>query len=142
MLRPRSQKRDSAWAQLFQANIAPSEEAWRAVRRYFPNEDQYVYDLADVGLVRYYLFYSQSPDYRAALPVLQSLANTSEAASPGSPLRPFVFAGLCVVNQKLGRTDEAVDAAAQLNGAMRDELRRSDGRMYELLRSSLDALGT
>lgn len=135
------QKRDSAWAQLFQANMAPSEAAWRAVRRYFPNEDQYVYDLADVGLVRYYLFYSQSPDYADALPILQSLSQTSEAASPDSPLRPFVFAGLCVVYQQLGRTDDAVAAAAQLNAAMRDDLRRSDGRMYEMLRTSLDELG-
>lgn len=134
------QRRDSVWAQLFQANMAPSEEAWRAVRRYFPNEDQYVYDLSDIGLVRYYLFYAQSPEYREALPVLQSLAQTS-AASPDSPLRPFVFAGLCVANQHLGNKEEALAAAAQLNAAMRDQLRRSDGRMYELLRSSLAELG-
>ncbi len=150
-LRPRSylagqpivnaQKRDSAWAQLFQANIAPSEAAWLAVRRHFPNEDQYIYDLADVGLVRYYLFYSPSPNYAEALPILQSLSQNSEAASLGSPLRPFVFAGLCIVNQRLGRTEQAIAAADQLNGAMRDELRRSDGRMYELLRTSLDELG-
>jgi len=34
-----------------------------------------------------------------------------------------------------------VAAAAQLNAAMRDDLRRSDGRMYEMLRTSLDELG-
>ncbi|WP_428306463.1 protein kinase domain-containing protein [Lacipirellula sp.] len=135
------ERRDSAWAQLFQANIAPSEEAWRAVRRYFPGQDQYIYDLADVGLVRYYLFYSQSPDYRDALPVLQSLSQTSEAQSPNSSLRPFVYAGLCVVNQQLGRDDEALAAANELNGAMRDELRRTDARMYDMLRESLDELG-
>jgi eukaryotic-like serine/threonine-protein kinase len=134
------QKREMAWAQLFQANMAPSEEAWRVVRRYFPNEDQYVYDLADIGLVRYYLFNSPSPDYRQALPILESLAQTSDAASPESPLRPFVLAGLCVANQRLGRTEEALESAAQLNGSMRDQLRRSDGRMYELLRSSLSEL--
>jgi hypothetical protein len=124
-----------------QANIAPSEAAWRAVRRYFPEADPYLHDLADVGLVRYYLFYSQSPDYAEALPILQSLSQTSDAASPESPLRPFVYAGLCVVNQHLGRQDEAIAAAEQLNGAMRDELRRSDGRMYEMLRASLEELG-
>lgn len=135
------EKRESAWAQLFQANMAPSEAAWRGVRRYFPEEDQYVYDQADAGLVRYYLFFSQSPDYAKALPVLRELEQSSAAFSPGSPLRPFVLAGLCVTNQHLGRTEEATAAAAQLNAQMRDELRRSDGRMYELLRRSLDALG-
>jgi hypothetical protein len=34
-----------------------------------------------------------------------------------------------------------VAAAAQLNGPMRDDLRRSDGRMYEMLRTSLEELG-
>jgi len=131
-------KRDNVWAQLFHANMAPSEPAWRAVREYFPNEDPYVYDLASAGLARYHLFLSQ--DYERALRPLNELVRSSET-SPDSPLRAFAYAGLVVANQRLGRLEPARRAASQLTSDMQDYLRRSEGRMYELLRSSLDALG-
>jgi serine/threonine-protein kinase len=135
------QRRDSAWAQLFQANAAPSEQAWQAVREYFPNEDPYVYDLANAGLVRYHLLLSQDRDYEKALRPLLELTQSSDAAAPGSPLRAFAYAGLCIANQRLGRLEEARAARAQLTSEMQDDLRRTEGRMYELLQSSLEALG-
>jgi serine/threonine-protein kinase len=131
--------RDNVWAQLFHANTAPSEAAWRAVRQNFPDEDPYVHALADAGLARYYLLLEQ--DYRKALAPLSMLANSSEAAAPGSPLRAFTQAGLCIAHQRLGRTEEARAAASQLTSDMRDDLRRTEGRLYELLQSSLRALG-
>jgi hypothetical protein len=133
------ERRDNVWAQLFQANAAPSEAAWRAVRQNFPNEDPFVYALADAGLARYYLFLEQ--DFRKALAPLRSLAASSEAAAPNSPLRAFSQAGLCIANQRLGRPDQARAAASQLTSDMRDDLRRTEPRLYELLQSSLRALG-
>jgi len=135
------QRRDSAWAQLFQANTAPSEQAWQAVHDYFPNEDPYVYDLANAGLVRYHLLLSQDRDYEKALRPLIELTQSSDAAAPGSPLRAFAYAGLCIANQRLGRIEEAQAARSQLTSEMQDDLRRSEGRMYELLQSSQEALG-
>jgi serine/threonine-protein kinase len=133
------ERRDTVWAQLFHANTAPSEAAWRAVRENFPDADPYVHALADAGLARYCLFIE--PDFRKALSPLRALAESSEAAAPGSPLRAFAYAGLCIANQRLGRVEEARAAASQLTSDMRDDLRRSEGRLYELLRPSLAALG-
>jgi hypothetical protein len=133
------ERRDDVWAQLFHANTVPSEASWRAVRENFPNEDPYVYALADAGLARYYLFLEQ--DFRKALAPLRTLSESSEAAAPDSPLRAFAQAGLCIAHQRLGRLDEARAAAAQLTSDMRDNLRRTEGRLYELLQSSLRALG-
>ena len=137
----RVERRDSAWAQLFHANMAPSEPAWKAVTEYFPNEDPYIYDLANAGLVRYHLLLSQERDYAIALRPLIELTESTDAASPGSPLRAFAYAGLCIVNQRLGRIEKAREARAQLTSRMQDDLRRSEARMYELLQSSLAALG-
>jgi serine/threonine-protein kinase len=136
----RVEKRDTAWAQLFHANMAPSEAAWRAVRENFPNEDAYVYDLANAGLVRYYLFLAPEQQFGKALEPLRELAESPDAAA-GSPLRALAIAGLCIVNQRLGRVDEARQSASQLTSEMKDALRRSDSRMNELLQSSLRALG-
>jgi serine/threonine-protein kinase len=132
------ERRDNVWAQLFHANTASSEAAWRAVRENFPNEDPYVLALADAGLARYYLFLEQ--DFARALEPLRSLADSPEAA-PGSPLRAFAYAGLCIANQRLGHEDQARAAATQLTSDIRDELRRTEPRLYELLQPALRALG-
>jgi len=134
----RVEKRDNVWAQLFHANMAPSEQAWRAVRLHFPNEDPYVYDLANAGLVRYHLFLSQ--DYERARRPLMELLESSEA-SPESPQRAFAHAGMVIANQRLGRLEEARRAASQLSSDMQDQLRMTEPRLHELLQSSLRALG-
>jgi serine/threonine-protein kinase len=133
------ERRDTVWAQLFHANTAPSEAAWRAVRTNFPDEDPYVYALADAGLARYYLFLEQ--DFAKALAPLRDLAASSEAADPHSPLRGLAYAGLAIANHRLNRADEARAAAAQLTPELRDDLRRTEPRLFELLQPSLRALG-
>jgi serine/threonine-protein kinase len=136
---PPVRPRESAWAQLFQANIAPSEQAWKAVHEYFPNEDQYIYDLANEGLVRYYLLTTR--EFAKAEKPLLDLEQSKSAAEPGSPLQGFTYAGLCIVYQRLGRLDKARQAHSRLTSDMVDELRRSQSRIYELLQSSVAALG-
>ncbi|MBX3426778.1 MAG: serine/threonine protein kinase [Pirellulales bacterium] len=149
MVRPRSylagpvavevKKRDTAWAQIFQAKLAPSEAAWRAVAENFPDEDAYVLDRAREGLVRFYLL--QADDPAKALAELQTLeANVSASgAEPGQ--RAFVDAALCVAYQRLGRKEEARAANARLDSGARDTLRSDDPRLYEAFRASQTALG-
>jgi serine/threonine-protein kinase len=132
------QRRDSAWAQLFQANMAPSEQAWKAVRENFPDADPYLLDLANQGLVRYYLLTTR--EFAKAEKPLNELLQSKNAEAPDSPLRAFAEAGLCIVDQRLGSPEDARQARSQLNSQMLDELRRSEGRLYELLQSSTSAL--
>jgi serine/threonine-protein kinase len=132
-------ERDSAWAQLFHAKMAPSEAAWQAVWEYWPNEDAYIHDLAREGLVRYYLELSQDPaSFRKAR---QLLVGWIPTLSPESPQRAFACAALVVASQRLGRREEAREAASQLTSDMNDFLRRSDDRIYELLQSALRQIG-
>jgi hypothetical protein len=134
------QERESPLAQLFHAKMAPSEAAWMAVWEMHPTADPYIHDLAREGLVRFYLFTTQ--DYAKALPYLRQLADSAGAAEQNSPLRAFAYAGLCVVNQRLNRLQEASEAYAQLTIEMMDTLRRSDDAMYRLLQSSRPVIGT
>ena len=129
-------KRDSAWAQLFHAKMAPSTAAWEAVWKYFPDEDPYVHDLAREGLVRYYLFTTE--DYARARDVLVDWA---PALGPEAPQRAFAYAALTVANQRLGRVEEVREARSQLTSPMQDELRRRDEPLYELLQSTLRQMG-
>jgi eukaryotic-like serine/threonine-protein kinase len=133
------ERRDNVWAQLYHANTAPSEAAWRAVQENFPDEDAYVYALADAGLARYYLFLEQ--DFRQALAPLRELAGSSEAADPAAPLRAFAYAGLTIAEQRLGRAEQAREAASHLTPEMRDALRRSEPRVFEMLQPALRELG-
>jgi serine/threonine-protein kinase len=131
--------RESAWAQLFHANTAQSEQAWRAVREYFPDEDPYLHELAQQGLIRYQLLFSQ--DYAAALAELNKLDEATSSEPPQSPVRAFVAAGLCIAHQRRGELPAARSAAARLTSEMKDSLRRSEQRLWELLQSALTALG-
>ncbi|RIK82767.1 MAG: serine/threonine protein kinase [Planctomycetota bacterium] len=131
------QPRDNVWAQLFHANVAPSEQAWQAVRQNFPDADPYVLRLADEGLIRYYLL--QSRQFREALEPLNRML-ASDTAAAGTPQRAFAFAGLTIVHQRLGNADQAREAASQLTAEARDQLRRSEPRLYELLEASLAAV--
>ncbi|MCC6491956.1 MAG: serine/threonine protein kinase [Pirellulales bacterium] len=129
--------RDTVWAQLYHANVAPSEQAWQAVRQNFPDADPYVLSLADEGLVRYYLL--QTREFRQALAPLHEMLQSSGAAA-GAPQRGFIYASLAIVQQRLGQDEKAREAASQLTADIRDQLRRSEPRLYELLQASLEAL--
>jgi predicted Ser/Thr protein kinase len=133
-------KRDSPLAQIFHAKMAPSEAAWKAVWEKFPDADPYILDLAREGLVRYYLF--NTLDFGAARELLERLAESADAAAENSPLRAFAYAGLCVVNHRLGMPQAANEAAAQLTPEMIDHLRRADGPMFDLLRTAQPSLGS
>ena len=127
--------RSTPWAQLYQAKTNSSEEAWMAVWKYFPDADPYYHQLAAQGLVRYYLFITE--EYGKALPYLQEMA---ERGANKPSLRPFTQAGLTIAYQRLGRTDEARQAAQSLTSEMKDQLRQSEPRLSLLLETTQDKL--
>jgi serine/threonine-protein kinase len=132
--------RDSALAQIFQAKMAPSEAAWKAVWEKFPDADPYILDLAREGLVRHYLFLTL--EYSKALFYLERLAESADAAAPDAPLRAFAYAGLCIAHQRLGHREAASEAASQLTPQMRDYLRRADDPMYRMLQNALSQISS
>jgi len=129
-------KRESEWAQLYHAKLTESEAAWLAVEKEFPDAQPYLHQLAKQGLVRRYLVVTG--EYQKALPVLSELKE--EAVSQPS-LEPFVMAGLCVAYEKLGRAAEAREAQGRLTAEMRDQLRNSEGQLFNMLQISLEKLG-
>ncbi len=134
------ERRSSPLAQIFHAKMAPSEPAWLAVERNFPSLDPFERDLAREGLVRYYLFLTE--EYGKARDTLVKLRDSENATGEQSHLRAFAYAGLVVVNQRLGDFAAAADAASHLTADMRDRLRRTDDPMYRLLQTALPSLGT
>lgn len=132
------ESRESAWAQLFQAKMTPSEAAWIAARD-FPEADPYVVQLANQGLLRYYLFISE--DFRKAAPLAQQLADDYAVADSSDAWRAFAYASLCVAEQRLGDKQQAAAALARLTPELRDDLRRRDNQLYELLEAAEKQLG-
>ena len=122
------QRRDSAWAQIYHAKTAPSENAWLAVRQYFPEEDEFVLQQSDQGLVRYYLLISQQ--YRRAIEPLERLARDVDESN--EPLYCFTQAALCIAHAQLGNEEEALTAASRLSAEERDILRETDRPIYDL----------
>ena len=137
-VRPPVEKADSAWGQIYRASRAPSEAAWLAVERNFPDEDPYVYAQAKQGLVRYYLYLSE--EYKKALGVLGELAAMSGQDERQESLQAFTIAALVIANQQLGNDVQAREASARLTSEHQDELQRSDIRLYQLLQTSLRRL--
>jgi serine/threonine-protein kinase len=130
----RVERRESALAQLYHAKMSPSEAAWLAVLQFHPNADRYELDLAREGLARFYLF--DREEYAKAIPVLTQLAESPDAQAADSPMRAFAYAGLYVAHQRLRQSAAANAAAEQITAEMREQLRRSDGAMYQLLQSA------
>jgi len=127
------EQRDSAWAQLLQAKLAPSEAAWFAVRD-FPEADPYVVQLAEQGLVRYYLFVSE--DFRKADPLVRQMCEDYAAEDASDAWRAFAYASACVTAERLGRREEAAAARARLAPELRDELRRRENALFDLLQAA------
>ncbi|MCG8448603.1 MAG: serine/threonine protein kinase [Pirellulales bacterium] len=125
----------SAEAQLYHAKRVDSEAAWLAAVGY-EGIDPYLQLVARKGLVRCYLLVLE--DYRKARQVLLKLQREVDAQD--EPLRAFILAGLCIANQRLGNEAEAMSANEQLDMRMRDELRRSEIQVDDLLQTSLDRL--
>ena len=127
------EQRSSPWAQLYHAAMTPSEAAWKAVWEKFDGVDAFPRQLAEQGLVRYYLFVTE--EYSEALPYLRRLDKGDEA---DASLKSFTQAAMCIAHQRLGNFQQARDAADNLTSEKRDLLRRGDPRMYEMLESALD----
>jgi predicted Ser/Thr protein kinase len=124
--------RSSPWAQLYHAKMTPSEEAWLAVEENFRDADLYIRQLAKQGLIRYYLFVEQA--FAKALKPLRQLD-----AEMDTPLYTFTQAGFCIAYQHLNKIKQAREAAHQLTSERKDQLRRSDPRMFELLQKALNS---
>lgn len=127
--------RASAGAQLYHAKMTDTPAAWQKVWIEFPDADPFLRQLAKQGLVRHYLLVSQ--DYDLAAPVLREL----DEFTPSDELRAFVFASRTIVNQQLGRPEEARRAQEQLTPEYLDYLERNEGSLYDLLQTSLRQLG-
>ena len=136
---PAVEKADTAWGQIYRAKKNPSEAAWLAVEKYFKDADPYILAQAKQGLVRYYLFLSE--DYDRALVVLRDLERTVGEDESQQSLQTFVNAGLVIVNQKLGRDDQARQVSARFSAESLEELSRTDRRLFEALRTSRRELG-
>jgi serine/threonine-protein kinase len=136
----RPKARSSPWAQLYHAKMTPSEEAWLAVGENFPDADPYYRQLAHQGLVRYYLFVEQA--FAKALRPLRALDGVlADMNTNGQSLGAFTQAGFCIAYQRLGKRKEAREAANRLTSELKDQLRRSDPRLAELLQQTLRELG-
>lgn len=129
---------DSAWAQLYHAQMYGREAAWhKAVE--FPDADPFVQQLARRGLVRYYLLVSQN--YDAALQELAVLENYGSSDSSTDLVHAFTLAGRCVCYENLGRREDAIGVQQQLDASMRDVLQEYEPQISDLLRASLERLG-
>ena len=136
--RPRVEKAESAWGQIYRASRAPSEAAWLAVEENFPDEDPYVYAQAKQGLVRYYLYLSE--EYEKALVVLRELGAMSGQDERQESLQAFTIAALVIANEQLDNKVQAREANARLTSEHQDYLQRSDSRLFQMLQASLRRL--
>lgn len=127
--------KSSAAAQLYHAKQVDSPAAWQAAIDY-QGIDPYMQQVARKGLVRCYLLVLQ--DYKKANQELNQLQRLVDAED--TPLRSFALAGLCIANERLGNEAKALAASEQIDARMRDELRRSEIQIYDLLQISLEGL--
>jgi serine/threonine-protein kinase len=132
------ERQEDVWRQIFHAKTRPSEAAWQAVWREFPDADPYVHDLAKQGLIRYHLFLSE--DFRSALPLLNELVDRSTSPDAPAALRSFAYASLCIAQERLGNKEAAREAATLLTSEVLDDLQRRDGQLFELLQATLRRL--
>jgi serine/threonine-protein kinase len=126
-------RRESVWAQLYQAKTVDTEAAWIAARDY-PGGTAYHQNLAKQGLVYHYL--SRTQQYEKAMEPLGELADLTS-----QPLfQAFGIAGLVVVHAKLGDDEQAYNENMRLTPEMRVLLQEQSPSMAELLDESLDEL--
>jgi len=128
---------DSAWAQLYYAQMHGDEAAWQQAVAYV-DADPFVRQLAQRGLVRHYLLVTQN--YRAAIQTLKGLAEQSRGDDSLRLQYAFSLAGLCISHENLGSLAEARAQQELLDGELRDALRSSEPQINELLQASLRRL--
>ena len=128
---------ESAWEQLYHAQMVGSEAAWQKAIDY-PDDDPFVKQLAKQGLVRCHLVVTEN--FRAAIPELRNLQQQSESDPKLELLQAFSLAGLCIAHENLGHKQEAQRALAKLDAGMRDLLHEEEPQIFQLLQTSLQQL--
>ena len=123
---------DSAWGQIYHAQMNSSEAAWRKAVS-FAQDDDYMQGLAKRGLVRHYLLVTE--DYQAAAQVLRDLELQSQG-DPESLNYSFALAGLSLAHDRLGNREESRTTRAKLQPVMLDQLREEEPQIYGLLAAS------
>lgn len=128
---------ESAWAQLYHAQMYPTEASWQKAVNY-PEEDQFVKELAERGLLRYYLVESQ--EYGNALQRLRTLERSSEGDQNRELLHVFSLAGMCVCHEKLGDRDAAMRISANIDSTMATLLEQKEPQVYRLFSQTRERL--
>lgn len=131
--------RESPGAQLYHAKINDSETAWRAVWEKHQDLDPFLHQLARQGLVRHLLLVAQ--EYKKAEQILRQFEAQIGQGDASQQLTAFTMAGLCIAYEQLGDQHKAREAYARLTPDMKDELRRGEPQIYELLQATLRNLG-
>jgi serine/threonine-protein kinase len=122
---------ESVWAQLYLAKDVDTEDAWKAVYKYFDDEPVYYHNLARQGLAYYFL--ERTQNYDRAIEPLTELASQPD-------FKAFGIAGLVVVYTRLGDDEQADLENQQLSPEMRATLKQQSPRMAELLQDALKEL--
>ncbi len=121
------EKKDTAEAQSLLAGFLNTEDAWRAVIRYFPNDKTYG-DRAKQQLAWLYL---EQDDYTRAMTIFDELTKRDKIETQN---RAFGFAGQAVVRSLQGNFEQATSALADLV-PVRDKL---DPRLARMVSSLFD----
>ena len=129
--------KSSIAAQLYHARFVDSEAAWKAAVKY-EGIDPFWQQVARKGLIRCYLLVLK--DDKQARQELHQLRRQADADD--MPLQAFILASLCISSERLEDKAEALLANQQLDTNMRDELRRSESQIYDLLQHSLQRLSS
>ncbi|MEM8943731.1 MAG: serine/threonine-protein kinase [Planctomycetota bacterium] len=127
----------SAWAQIYHAQTNPTIAAWMKAIDY-PDADPYVKQLAERGLLRYYLLVSQ--EYLTAMPRLGELERTSQGDDKLEGTRIFSLAGLCICCEKLGQVERARELSGIIDARMQDRLDQEEPQIAALLRRTRERL--
>ena len=129
--------KSSIAAQLYHARYVDSEAAWLAAVEY-EGIDPFWQQVARKGLIRCYLLVlNDAKKAQQELDLLEQQVEVEEL-----PLRAFILAGLCIANERLENKAKALAANDQLDTSMRDELRRSESQIYDLLETTLERLSS
>ncbi|MGI9430215.1 MAG: serine/threonine-protein kinase, partial [Bythopirellula sp.] len=123
---------DSAWGQIYHAQMNSSEAAWQKAVNY-SKDDNYMQGLARRGLVRHYLLVTE--DYQEAVPVLLKLELQSQG-NPAALNYSFALAGLSFAYDRLGDRELARTTRAKLQPGMLDQLSEEEPQIYGLLEAT------
>ncbi len=130
-------EQDSAWQQIYHAQMVGSEAAWQKAVEY-PDADPFVRQLAKQGLVRCRLVVTEN--YHAALPMLRELQQQSAGDPKLEVLQAFSLAGLCITHENLGNEAAARASLDNIDVGMRTLLQDEEPQMFRLLQTSQQQL--